>query len=152
MSLTVHDSFSVSMERWTRQQRSQSGHSRLIREINPIWKSPFLTKCKLTWLLFFFNLSAGLFCGIHYYFEQGFMEECECDLTACIHVGFLFMRKALGGIELLRPEIHHSWAKTMNLWELILSKKRCNVQLCSCSLVYIPSKGHVHLILYVLQN
>lgn len=55
------------------------------------------------------------------------MEECESHLTACIHEGYMFMRKVLGGIELLWPEIHHSWAKTMNVsFEIWYSKKNKN--------------------------
>lgn len=77
----------------------------LIREINSICRSPLLISCKLTLVLYIYLLS-GLLCGIHYYFEQEIMEECESDLTAYIHEGYMFMRKVLGGIELFTTIIH----------------------------------------------
>lgn len=36
----------------------------------------------------------------YYYFEQEIIEECESNLTACIHEGYMFMGKALSGTDL----------------------------------------------------
>lgn len=69
-------------------------------------------------------LLLGMFCAMHYYyFEQEIREECESDLTACIHEGYLFMGKALSGTDLLRPEIHQPWIKTMNETLELYSRK-----------------------------
>lgn len=69
-------------------------------------------------------LLLGMFCAMHYYyFEQEIIEECESDWTACIHEGYMFMGKALSGTDLLRPEIHHLWIKTMNVTLEVSSRK-----------------------------
>lgn len=123
MSLTVYDSFGVSnwndgMGSSIANRRSYLTNIRNKSHLEVAFKTQLISN-KLTWMHSYYW---GC-CFHYYYFEQEIIEECKSELTACIHEDCMFMRKALSGIDLLWPEIHHSWVKTMKESLEVYSRK-----------------------------